>query len=298
MTLQELKNNLLENHFPNQAFIFKYDDNTFLVKDYINKIQEITNLTINYLNSVDDLIALTNDAFFDYSEQLNILFLEKLTQNIPNNLVNCIIVCQNIEKDIKENLKEYIIEFPKLEDWQIDDYANIRLDGVNTNAISWLCNVSQHNIFRLDNEIQKIEIFDKKDRNNIFNLINSDNGYSDLNNFNIFNLINGIVKKDKKSVCDILSVIDTLDIEPMGLITLLIKQFKNVIDIQLGNNPTPTKLGVSQKQFNAIKYNCGKYTSNQLLDIFSLLTSIDFKLKSGILENDRIIDYTICNIFK
>ena len=55
---------------------------------------------------------------------------------------------------------------------------------------------------------------------------------------------------------------------------------------------------MNQKQFNAIRYNCGKYTASQLLNIFDFLTMIDYKLKSGKLQftDNQFIDYIICNI--
>lgn len=165
-------------------------------------------------------------------------------------------------------------------------------------AIKWLSNLIGTDAYRLDNEIDKITIFDEKDRMNMFLSLNQDGCYNDLNNFNIFNFISAIVKRDYTNVIGILKIRDTIDLEPMGLITLLTRQFKNIIDIQLGNNPTPDKLGLQPKQFNAIKYSCGKFSSDRLIYIYDLLTGIDYRLKSGLLDNDKIIDYVICNIMR
>lgn len=195
-------------------------------------------------------------------------------------------------------MKDFIVEFPKLVDWQVEDYAKVKLTGMEEDAIKWLCQIANYDINRIDNEIDKINIFDEKDRMNIFLQLNEDNCYSDLNNFNIFNLINAISKKEYQNVLNILKIIDIIDVEPMGLITLLISSFKKMIDVHLSNNPDYKKLGMSQKQFNAIKYGCNKYNAVKLVDTYQMLVSIDYKLKSGLLDNNKIIDYVVCNILK
>lgn len=300
MTLEELKNNLCNNIAPNGLLIFKCEDNTFLANQYIDKVSEIKKLNINYLSSVEDIFNLTDNVFFNNLDELNVLNVDELVNDIYNKdaLTNCIIKCNKIDKEVEKNLKDYIIVFPKLQNEHILEYALTKCKGVDSRAIEWLCEITNYDIFRLDNELEKISLFNEKDRNDLFNLINNDNGYYDLNNYTIFNLINAIVKRDKKSIIDILSVIDTLDIEPMGVITLLIRQFKNIIDIQLNNNVTYKELNMNPKQFNAIKYNCGKYNASQLVNVYELLTEIDYRLKSGLLDNDNIIDYVICNILK
>ena len=297
MELKELKEKVLNKTLENKMYIFKYEDSRFLVQDYINEISKLFKSEINYLNSIDDLYAMANAFFIDSNFDLNVLFVDNLENEVPE-MDNVIICCKNISKEVLQEVKNKVIIFPKLENWQIEDYAKVKLDGVEPNAISWLCSIANYDVDRINNEIEKITIFEKDTRNDIFNLINNDNGYSDLNNYNIYNLVNAIVKKDINTIHECLLNIEVLDVEPMGLVALLLRQFKSVIDIQLNNNPTPEKLGMNPKQFNAIKYNCGKYDAYRLIHIYNLLNSIDFLLKSGKIDNDKIIDYVVCNILK
>ncbi len=299
-SLELLKENILNKELDNGFKIFKYEDNSFLVNTYINAICENCNLELNYVDSVEKLLSLKDDIFFDTTTYLNVVDVDELENNIVNidGLENCIIKCKKIKKDIENNLTDYVYLFPKLTDWQITMYAEERLKGMDPKAIKWLCEITKYNILRLENEIDKIAVFDEKDRMRIFLLINKENGYMDLCNFTVFDLINAITKKKYDAVNQILKVIDLIDVEPVGLITLLLRQFKNIIDIQMSVNPTPEKLGLTANQFKAIKYNCGKYSNEKLIEIYELLNTIDYRLKAGLLDSDKIIDYVICNILK
>ena len=299
--LKELKEKILNKSLNFDLLIFKYESDTWLVNQYINEISKILDLKINYVEDLETLGNVSGDFFFGgTSNELNVLWLEELKTNIPNreDLKKSIIKCNKIDKDIEKELSKYIVNFPKLVEWQIRDYAEKQLQGMKADAIQWLCGLIGDDIYRLDNEVDKITIFDEKDRMNIFLALNNDGCYSDLNNFNIFNSINAIVKRDFKTIVGILRIRDTIDLEPVGLVTLLTRQFKNLIDIQMGNNPTPEKLNMNPNQFKAIKYNCGKYSSERLIYIYDLLTGIDYRLKSGLLDNDKIIDYVLCNIMR
>lgn len=299
MTLEQLKEKVLKNQIDNGLMIFKYDSDTFIIKEYIDKIALDKGLTINYIHELSDLNEFTSSMFFDYDQDyLNLYYIEELKEDIPDKFLelNCIIICNKIDKAIERNLTDHIVEFPKLENWQIEEYAKVRLHGVNETITKWLCEVTNHDIYRLENEIDKISIFDEIHREDIFTLLNEENNYSDLNNFNIFNLISAITKKDFKAIIDILKIIDLIDVEPVGLITLLLKQFKQIINVKSGTM-TYEQLGMSQKQYNAIKY-YNKLDGKTLIKGYELLSSIDYRLKNGSLDNDKIIDYVICNILK
>ena len=174
------------------------------------------------------------------------------------------------------------------------DYARVSLKGVNERKIEWLVNLLGNNQLRLENEINKITIFPMNERDAIFDLINNDGGYDDITNLTMFNLVTAISKKSKQDIIDVLEAIKLIDIEPMGLVTSLLKQFKLAIDVKMGTKDYKG-LSISQKQYIAIKkYN--PYTSTELVKAYKLLTNIDYELKIGLLPNEYIVDYVICNI--
>lgn len=298
MTIIELKEHLLNNTLDDNLLIFVYEENTFIIKEYIKRICENKDLTLNLLESEDDLYEILNDAFGYFRDFLNVLYIDDLKYELPKKLKNCIIVCNKLSKEQKDKCKDFVIEFPKLENWQIDDYAKVKLTGLSEQEYKWLCSITKYDIYRLDNEINKISIFPKNRQRDIFKLLVEEDCYSDLTEFNIFSLTNAILKRSIKDVDRIMQDLKLIGVEPIKLVSILLKQFKYVIDIQTDKTATASTLNVSQKQFNAIKYNCGKFSNKELLDIYQLLLSIDCRLKSGLLDSDLIIDYVICNIMR
>lgn len=291
MDIRLFKENVLNNSVKPQMYALVYDDNNSIILQYVNHIAQSTNNSITYLNELDDLQDLMSLGDYD-DGGMYVLQLDKLTDKIPRSFYKlfCFIIC----KEVTNNDDLETIKFPKVETWQMLDYAKVSLKGVNERKIEWLVNLLGNNQLRLENEINKITIFPMNERDAIFDLINNDGGYDDITNLTMFNLVTAISKKSKQDIIDVLEAIKLIDIEPMGLVSSLLKQFKLAIDVKMGTKDFKG-LNISQKQYIAIKkYN--PYTPNELVKIYKLLTNIDYELKIGLLPNEYIIDYVICNI--
>ena len=291
MDIRLFKDNVLNNSVKPQMYALVYDDNNSIILQYVNHIAQSTNNSITYLNELDDLQDLMSLGDYD-DGGMYVLQLDKLTDKIPRSFYKlfCFIIC----KEVTNNDDLETIKFPKVETWQMLDYAKVSLKGVNERKIEWLVNLLGNNQLRLENEINKITIFPMNERDAIFDLINNDGGYDDITNLTMFNLVTAISKKSKQDIIDVLEAIKLIDIEPMGLVSSLLKQFKLAIDVKMGTKDFKG-LNISQKQYIAIKkYN--PYTPNELVKIYKLLTNIDYELKIGLLPNEYIIDYVICNI--
>ena len=291
MDIRLFKDNVLNNSVKPQMYALVYDDNNSIILQYVNHIAQSTNNSITYLKELDDLQDLMSLGDYD-DGGIYVLQLDKLTEKIPRSFYKlfCFIIC----KEITNNDDLETIKFPKVETWQMLDYAKVSLKGVNERKIEWLVNLLGNNQLRLENEINKITIFPMNERDAMFDLINNDGGYDDITNLTMFNLVTAISKKSKQDIIDVLEAIKLIDIEPMGLVSSLLKQFKLAIDVKMGTKDFKG-LNISQKQYIAIKkYN--PYTPNELVKIYKLLTNIDYELKIGLLPNEYIIDYVICNI--
>ena len=291
MDIRLFKENVLNNSVKPQMYALVYDDNNSIILQYVNHIAQSTNNPITYLNELDDLQDLMSLGDYD-DGGIYVLQLDKLTDKIPHSFYKlfCFIIC----KEVTNNDDLETIKFPKVETWQMLDYARVSLKGVNERKIEWLVNLLGNNQLRLENEINKITIFPMNERDAIFDLINNDGGYDDITNLTMFNLVTAISKKSKQEIIDVLEAIKLIDIEPMGLVTSLLKQFKLAIDVKMGTKDYKG-LNISQKQYIAIKkYN--PYTSTELVKAYKLLTNIDYELKIGLLPNEYIVDYLICNI--
>lgn len=302
--IKTLKESLQINLCPKCSLIFKWEDNPFLAYQYVREIARVKNLPINYVDSLDDILDAESSAFSfdDISDSLRVYSCDEFTCDSSidiSQLRDVIIICH------KTSLEGfYVYDFPKLESWQIQAYMHAQCPGLNKQEIEWLYNITSslsknnENIYRLDNEIHKISCFPKEQQEDVFRELSDSGGYSDLSPLTIFNFTNAIMKKDKATIKNVLEDIDSIDVEGVGLITILHKNFKQVIDIQMGKNVSAESLGLSIKQFKAIEYNCGKYASQDLVKIFKFITSLDYKLKSGKLDlsNSRLIDYIVCSI--
>ena len=303
-TLKLLKSSIENHNVPTIFKIFKWEDNSFLAYQYAREIAKSMNLTLNYVDSFDDVLDTLNSAFSfeDTSDLLKVYVCDEFVcdQSIDlTKIENVLVICHKTSLD-----GAFVYEFPKLEAWQIQAYMKSQCPGLNEREIDWLYNITSslsknnENIYRLDNEVKKINCFPKDEQENIFRELSDSGGYNDLSPLTIFNFTNAILKKDKVTVKNVLEEIDSIDVEGVGLVTILHKNFKQVIDIQMGKNVSPESLGLSIKQFKAIEYNCGKYSQQSLIKIFKFLTDIDYRLKSGLLElsNSRMIDYIVCSV--
>lgn len=295
MQLRELKDKIIKKENITFPLIFLSSNNDFIVKQYIYSIAKNLSLNIVSINSLKELDDIISSVFYDYND----LFIYKIDKDssvtakeIGNNKV--IILSENQIKDCDIDA----VNFSKLENWMIEDYAKTLLPGLNIQEINWLCKICNYNIERIDIECQKLSLFDKKDQENMFELINKENGYCDLNDLNIFNLTNAILKKDILMIKSVIRDIDNIDIEGIGLVTILLKQFLNLINIQLNPSASAQNLNLSEKQFRAISYNRNKYSNSKLIAIYEFLNNIDYKIKSGLLDisNKDLIQYILLGI--
>ena len=306
--IRELKNKIENNTLDDAILIFKYNkvDFEFLCEHYVNEIAKVKKLEKIYISSLDELVGNTNsDGDFFTAENIKTpyLYIYKtdtlLSLGEYYDVKNLIIICGKVSKDIKIDY----IDFPAVQNWQIEDFVKMRAPGLNDDMVKWLCNICKYDFYRLDNELKKIEIFDKKLQPIIFNQMSDEGVFSDLNTLNIMSLTNAIMQKDLFTINTILSDLKNIDIEATGLCTLLLRQFKCNIEVE-GNRTWNPDLLCTEKQFNYLKRNHVKYSTIQMYNIYEFLTSLDMRLKSGELQfkadnrpnNNSFADYIVVNV--
>ena len=287
----ELKNNILNKSFQFPInYVFKYNDNKFIVNQYINRISEDNGLEIRYIEDDIPQNIDMNAMFMDYSDILFIYEIDALENNIKVDNINLIIITNKI----KDKTINYI-NFPKLEKWQIEEYVKVYLPKLTEDNITRLCNSCNYDIYAINNEMKKISLFPVGAQQDIFNNLEL---WQVDNNNRIFDIVTDYVKHNVDNIImDVNLLKNTMPLEPFGFLGLLIKQFENVIKIQLNPSPNPESLGMNYKQFNAIKFNnCNKYDNDKLISIYRLLLDVDRKIKLGELEVSDVYDYITVNI--
>lgn len=296
MNLPELKNKINNKEIIPLPLIFKYTDNDYLVKTYIKAIASNNGLEIKEVSELEEIKKLESAVFKD-ADYLYLYYADKSDGLGDVELLHSNLIVLTTS-DLKDTSLE-IVEFGKLENWQIEAYLSKLIPGLGENGIKWLCKNAKFDINRLVNEADKLNIFEEKKQPEIFREINDDNGYADLNELGIFNLSNAVIRKDIVEIKHIVMDIDNIDIEGTGLVTLLLKNFLNILHIQTDKRVSAEALGISERQFKYLQYNqCNKYSDGELFKIYTFLTGVDYKLKSGLLEmgNQQLVYYILSNI--
>ena len=316
MEIKDLKTNIENKSVNTNLIIFECPDTDFVANQYINQICIDTKLQkqileddlndkgepiiYSILNSmISELTSIFGSPDFKSAiKYYKVNEFDFLDENLKQ-IDYLFIVCKKISKKARALFEENICTVPKLEKWQIKDYCYSICKGIDSKKLDFLFDTCP-DMYSLDNELSKLSIFEENYRNIIFDQCEKDGIFSHLSNYKIFDFTDCFLKKDFNKLSKIYCQIKpaNIDIEPLGVVTLLAKGFANVIKIQLGKNATAESTGMSDKQFWAVRtYNCGFYTKDQLLSIYKTILSVDKKLKTGILSNDEIIDYLIVNIF-
>lgn len=294
MDNKQLKERIKTNTLSDSPLVLVYEDVPFICKQYINQIAKNKKLEKINIDKLSDISS--NDDLFDTEDSfLYVYETDKFDETVPEDIINLIIVCKHATS---KNPQVEQIKINKLLNWQIEDYVKARVPGLTEPQIKWLCEISKYNIYRLEKECDKLSIFSKELQQILFNQMNSENAYCDLNSLTIFNFITAIVNKDYRIMNEVLENIRWIDIEATGVVTLLLKQFKTLIDAVFSATWNNT-LSCSEKQFYYLKHNMlGLYSKDQLVEIYEFLTTLDYKLKSGYVANDTLIDYILINVLK
>ena len=298
MKLEELKNiieNKLVDKIPN-LIIFKNTENSFLADQYIKEICNILNQEPRYIS---DLGSMTNniESLFNSDPELFVYRCDILKDIInTEDSQSLFIVTDRIDEEVEKALYNYIVTIPKIERWQIKEYVKLLVNALNDQDVDNIINICNEDIYRIYNECIKLTIFDNSVRQMLFQEFKRSGIFNDLSQFTIFNLTNAIQNKDVDTIKSILCDINNIDVEPIGLLTVLINTFKKLILVWLNPMPTPENTGLSSKQIWAIGKINKKYSAGQVLQIYNFLTNLDFRIKSGDIPISILIDYIITTI--
>lgn len=300
MKIEQLKSAIENNAVDDSLLIFQYEDTSFIAEQYIKEISKLKKLSIEYLDSIDTLGNCTSDIFGikENNISLRVYKCDVLDSNVEtlSQELNLIIICKKINANTKKLFDSYIIQIPKLELWQLKDYIYSNAEGIDQKELDWLIEVCQHDIYRLENELDKFRLFSEEERKYLFDDMKYQGAYSDVSSFNVFNITNAVTQKNIPLLQAALTEIKNFDAEPLGVVTLLYQGFKKLIQVWLAKNPTPENTGLKANMIYAINKSPRVYTKEQLIECFLTLTSIDKQLKTGKIEIPWLIDYVICKV--
>lgn len=311
MKLRELKERIASGRVGNSLMVFVWEDNNFLARQYVHEIARSRGQEICYVDTFGELADLASDmgAFGEEfgSGMLKVLCvdtLEELASEGMCSIEDSIIVCNRIAKEVMHSYADYpnlVVEFPKPEPWQVKDYIASRCPGLGKDSIENLYTLTGGDIFRIDNELGKISCFPENMQEGLFRDMVAGGAYSDTSQLGTFNIVNALVRKDRVTLAKAMSGLGNMDVDSVGLATLLHNSIRNIIEVQMNPKATPGSSGMSDKQFNVVrKYNCGRYSDGSLRSMLMFLDEFDFRLKGGRLDmsNEDRISYLVCRIME
>lgn len=286
MNIEEVKFDLEHNTWKYNNAIFKIQDTDFIAFQYIEKIAEIQGKQIEIVDNLESISVSNNELFEVTNSKLYVFKCETFDKEIT--LKDTYIICKKVDVDKCSN----VIEIPKLTDLFIKDWLFSVCEGVSQNKLeSLFTNIP--NIYCLKQYVDIITTFNLSERESVLDKLISNNQLQFENSKTVFDFATSIVNFDLNALLNIYRNIDYIDINNIGLVTILIGQIRKFIDAKC-SNVFSSELNMTEKQFYYLKSHC-KYSLKQLLKLYDFLTDMDVKLKTGYLDSGYWVDYIILN---
>lgn len=289
MTAIEFKERIEKKICPEDLFVFVYHDTDYLPISYINEIAKQQSREVVYVDTQEGLSADT----FSADEMTIRVYRCDVLSVIDRDIKNAFAVCRKIDKKLQEEFADIIIDIPKIEECQTKDFASCLLLGMKQADIEYLHSLYGKNIYRLDNEVRKLTLFDGTVRDSIFKQMFADGQYNDVVDKSVLDLASALMQKNAVSLKAIIKQLNNMAIEPLALLALLYNNVRNTILVHLGKNAAAESCGLSNGMFWAIKKNNGGFTKAELVRLFMFLSEIDCSVKSGSLGTDTLTEYMI-----
>lgn len=299
MDVKKLKESILNNSLSDDFLILLCEENFFVADQYVSKICQNKHCQENY---VEELINQDNSSLslvFDFSNSINILKTEvfNLFYNDYSQFKNNIVICSKIDKKIEPQLIEFIVKIPKLVDWQIKDFMKLNCKYLEEDEINWLFDVTNGDIYRIENELDKIKLYSNDKQREILNELKYDE-CTDLYKISTFTLSEAILKRNTLVISDYLQHINVADIDPFSLVGLLVSNYKKILFINFNSGLTAEQLKMTPKQINAIKYYYKNISESTVVNSLKFLTNLDKQVKLGNLDMPKkdLIEFIICSL--
>jgi len=298
MKLIDLKQAITSDSLSDDLIIFVCEDTSFIADQYIDEICSRLGYARNKINSIYDTQS-NLSAVVDFSEDLNILRVDTFEEIAEDysDFKNTVVVCKKVDKKILSAVEPYIVNVPKFIKWQVEDYMKVVCPGLSDRDYSWLYDVTGGNIYRINNELDKLSNFNEKDRREVLYAEAADDG-SDLYMIGIFDVVDAIFAGDSLSIREYLRHKMLFDYDPIAIVNMLLKKAKLALLVNHKSGVKLSDLGEKEGLIKIIQRNYSHVSEATLIKYIDFLSSVDLKLKSGKLDmpKDKLIDYVVCKM--
>ena len=286
MNIEEVKSDLENNIWKYNNAIFKIYDTDFIAFQYIEKIAQLQNKDIEIVDNLENISVSKNELFEVTNCKLYVFKCD--TFNYKIDLNDTYVICKKVDESFYSN----VIEVPKLTDLFVKDWVFSICEGIPQNKLEYLLTTTT-DIYSLKQWVDIITTFNLSEREAVLDELTKHNQVCCESPKTVFDFATSIVNFDLNTMFTVYRNIDYIDINNIGLVTILIGQIRKFIDAKC-NTVFSSGLNMTEKQFYYLKSHC-KYSLKQLLKLYDFLTDMDVKLKTGYLEPNYWVDYIILN---
>ena len=298
MTLEEFKIRVENNSVGDGVYILMYEDSDFVPHQYLEKILEDNkDLPVEYIKDIQQTIEDVTGMFYKKTNLIIRIFRTDKFECFNKNLElldgKNFIVCNKIDDDTKALFADCIVEFPKLESWQIADYLYSNVEGVDNKKLDYILKISKYDPYRLSMEIDKLRLYSENMRKKVFDDFLKEDVFSDMKEYTLLNLISAITSKNSEEIAKVYKDLKDISTEYMGLHALLYNNFIKIVKVWMNNNPTEQNTGMKSNQIYAINKLPRVFSKESLVKILDFLCTVDYNVKEGNLPADIASDYMV-----
>src|SRR5574344_1605478 len=112
MTLEELKNSILDNTLSDEFIILKCEDNFFIADQYVDMICKNKCMSKEIVDSIFSNTDTSLSLIFNYDNVLSVVKVDEFNEDDDNysRFTNTIVICKSIDKKITDKVKEFVVE--------------------------------------------------------------------------------------------------------------------------------------------------------------------------------------------
>lgn len=297
MTLIDLKKAIEAQNVPDDFMILLCSDNTFIADQYVEAICGINNLTKTLIKSLQEQTSALA-LVMEHTDELSVLKTDVFEEALIDysNLKNTVVICNKIDKKIKPLVEDYIIEVPKLTDWQVKSYINLICPELDEEEVDWLYTATNGDIYKIINEVDKLLLFPRTEQKQMLSELRFSPN-SDLYSITIYDLSEAIIRNNKAVLLDYMKHKD-FSFDLMSIVGITLKTVKEILMVTQNSGKTATELGMPDWLYKKTARNYKGFPLERLQYLLRFLANVDLKLKSGLIDTSKSaqIDYLITNL--
>jgi hypothetical protein len=300
MTIVELKDFITSGTVPSDFMIFVNKENPFLALQYAQAIGKLAPGGMHKIKSIYEPQQSSLSLLTVPTGAINILFTDTFDERAEDysQFEDTIVICEQLDKSIDKNVEKYVIKMPKFENWQICDYAKTLCPALDEDDLMWLITASEGNIYRVINELDKVNLFEKEDQKEIFTSIRFD-PQTDLYKIDLFTIVNALVDGDMLILFDFLKRDSYDSLEPVVIANRVFTSLKNILLVTQNPGIKAEECGVSASQYSFLKRKYHSLNIDVIKQKLKFLTNFDLDLKTSRLDMSKraMMNYLVSNLY-